>query len=203
MSETRDARAHQEPGTSLRLPLTEVAAVAWRQWVHPGSFAIDATAGNGHDTCHLARLVGPAGHVFAIDIQAAALRNTRCQLQTHGLLDRVTLIEADHARLLEWIPGEYIGKISLACFNLGYLPGGDHGLVTRTATTLEGLRSAAKTLSPEGALSVVTYRGHPGAMEEHEAVEAFFACPEGEWTLHERRCTGTLRPGPVWRMVSR
>lgn len=165
--------------------------------------AIDATAGNGNDTCHLARLVGPKGRVFAIDIQSTALRNTRRQLEAEGLVERVTLIEGDHARLLDWLPGEVVGNVSLVCFNLGYLPGGDHGLTTRAATTLDALDLAARSLSPRGALSVMTYRGHPGALEEHEAVDAYFASPEGKWTVHARQSRGTRRPGPVWRIASR
>ena len=38
-----------------------------------GGTAVDATMGNGHDTETLARLVGGQGHVYAFDIQEAAV----------------------------------------------------------------------------------------------------------------------------------
>ena len=37
--------------------------------IRPGDAVVDATAGNGHDTLFLARCVGPAGRVYALDIQ--------------------------------------------------------------------------------------------------------------------------------------
>lgn len=46
----------------------------------PGAVAIDATAGGGVDTLFLARTVGPGGHVYAFDVQQAALDRTRERL---------------------------------------------------------------------------------------------------------------------------
>lgn len=43
------------------------------QHLGPGMFAVDATAGNGHDTAFLCGLVGPTGRVLAMDIQPAAV----------------------------------------------------------------------------------------------------------------------------------
>ena len=42
-----------------------------------GDLAVDATAGNGHDTVFLAQAVGETGKVFAIDVQAAAIGSIR------------------------------------------------------------------------------------------------------------------------------
>jgi predicted methyltransferase len=39
------------------------------QVLQPGDTAVDATAGNGHDTLALAELVGPQGVVWALDLQ--------------------------------------------------------------------------------------------------------------------------------------
>ena len=41
--------------------------------LHEGDTAADFTMGNGHDTLFLSETVGPSGHVFAFDIQQAAL----------------------------------------------------------------------------------------------------------------------------------
>ena len=44
--------------------------------VQPGDVVIDATTGNGYDTCFLANLVGKNGLVFGFDIQEQAIDNT-------------------------------------------------------------------------------------------------------------------------------
>ena len=41
--------------------LTRLAHDAVRATLAPGAFAVDATAGNGHDTLFLAEAVGPGG----------------------------------------------------------------------------------------------------------------------------------------------
>ena len=50
--------------------LTELAQQRIGTIVRSGDIAVDATAGNGHDTLFLAERVGPAGQVYAFDIQA-------------------------------------------------------------------------------------------------------------------------------------
>jgi hypothetical protein len=52
-------------------------------------------------------------------------------------------------------------------YNLGYLPGGDHSIVTRTDSTLSSLRDALRLVKKNGVVSVVTYPGHDeGAIED-------------------------------------
>ena len=46
------------------------------QAVKPGDWALDGTAGNGHDTLFLVNLVGDAGKVFAFDVQKSSLEKT-------------------------------------------------------------------------------------------------------------------------------
>ena len=74
--------------------------------VLPGDTVVDATAGNGHDTAFLARLVGPGGKVHAFDIQEEALRSARERLREDGLLtDAVCFHLASHSRLAELVRG--------------------------------------------------------------------------------------------------
>jgi SAM-dependent methyltransferase len=184
--------------------LTERAQQAWRPYLSPGAWAIDATAGNGHDTVFIAQAVSPGGHVFAFDIQEDALRATARRLESAGLLDTATLICADHARLPEHLPCSAKGRIHLVSFNLGYLPTGDHSRTTRPETTLPALQAALGLLAPQGALSMMAYRGHPGGMEEAQAVEAFLEELPKPWIIHSREESGSSdRPGPVWWLVSR
>ena len=62
----------------------------------PGDTAVDFKMGNGHDTLFLSETVGPAGHVYAFDIQPAALVSTRAHLEAEGAPENYTLICASH-----------------------------------------------------------------------------------------------------------
>jgi predicted methyltransferase len=147
--------------------LTEVAHSVVRAMLKPGEIAIDATAGNGHDTRFLCERVGPTGRVFAFDIQQEALARTAVMI---GKTTNVTLIPGDHASLSEVIPMEYQGRIGAIMFNLGYLPCGNKLVVTQTSSTISAVAASLKLLRPGGVLTVLAYTGHPGGVEEAEAV---------------------------------
>ncbi len=158
--------------------LTERAHVAVAGHLQPGALAVDATAGNGHDTAFLAERVGPAGHVWAFDVQAEALAATRARLDACGLLERVTLLHRGHEGWREALPPELRGQLTAVMFNLGYLPGGDQRRVTSPVTTLAALNEAVAWLAPGGIVSLLVYRGHAGGLEEHAAIERWLAqCP--------------------------
>ena len=89
---------------------TSAAHAAWDALVRPGDFAVDATAGNGHDTLKLARLVGASGSVLALDASPLALASTRARLEEEARrrracgaepLGRVDLVLGCHSRLEE------------------------------------------------------------------------------------------------------
>ena len=141
-----------------------------------GDQAIDATVGNGHDTLFLAEKVGPSGRVFGFDIQAEAIGATQARLDASSLADRVILFQACHSTLSDCFEGE----IRAAMFNLGYLPGGDKTLVTRTATTLTAVAAALSRLMPGGLMTVMVYPGHPGGDDEAEQVESWAAGLDSE-----------------------
>lgn len=50
----------------------------------------------------------------------------------------------------------------LVAFNLGYLPGGDKTMITKSETTLLGLEAAERVVAPGGLISLLVYVGHPG-----------------------------------------
>ena len=137
-----------------------------RERVKPGDRVVDATCGNGNDTLLMARLVGPNGKVLAFDLQEEALAATRTLLAGAGVEDRVELVSAGHERLAE-VVGEPLAAV---VFNLGYLPGGDKGIITRPATTIAALNAALEILLPGGLLLMVIYTGHTGAAAEEETV---------------------------------
>lgn len=192
-------------GNSPRLSrLTQTAQQHWEKFLSPGDWAVDATAGTGRDTVALAHRVHPGGHVFALDVQDLALRQTGQALAAAGLLSHVTLLRADHSHLPERLPCQARGRIGMVCFNLGYLPGGDHSITTTAASTLAALRQSLDLIRPGGGLSVVAYRGHPGAGAEADAVDDFFVRLPGPWRRVVRTETGTAdRPGPVLHLAEK
>ncbi len=157
--------ASPPPLVSFRL--TERAHAAVRAVLSLGEIAIDATAGNGHDTRVLAAAVGPSGRVFAFDVQSEAIARTAEAL---GPAHPVTLLHMSHAEMRAAVPLEYHGRIAAVMFNLGYRPGGDRRIATSAESTLEAIAAALDLLRPGGVLTVLAYPGHSGGAEEAAAV---------------------------------
>ena len=134
-----------------------------------GDFAVDATAGNGHDTLFLARLVGTQGRVISFDRQKKAIENTRRRLKAENLLSRVDLIQDGHEHMANYL----LNPVAAVMFNLGYLPGGDHALITRPHTTLQALSASLFKLRPGGTITIVCYTGHEGGKEEKAALVSY------------------------------
>lgn len=153
--------------------LTEQAHDVLAAAVRAGDTVVDATVGNGYDTLFLARAVGASGAVFGFDIQAPALANAQQRLNAAAIAQRVTLIRANHADMHRFIPAHLHGRIAAVMFNLGYLPGGDHNLITRASTTEAAVSVAWSMLRPGGRLSVVAYRGHAGGTHEASVVQSW------------------------------
>jgi predicted methyltransferase len=138
--------------------LTEAAHAAVRSVLQDGEIAIDATAGNGHDTRFLSECVGPSGRVFAFDIQAEALARTADLI---GNAKSVTLCPFNHADMLEAIPAEYRGRSGVIMFNLGYLPSGDKTVITWSDSTVRAVIGSLALLRPGGVLTILAYTGPP------------------------------------------
>lgn len=136
----------------------------------PGGIAIDATVGNGHDTLFLARQAGPDGQVFGFDIQKQAIVNTYERLLQHNQHHQVKLFHCSHHEMEEKLSDQLAGKVHAVMFNLGYLPQGDHQLITRPDSTLKALEAAIRYLIPGGIATVTLYTGHPGGQTESDQV---------------------------------
>lgn len=174
----------------------QVAAV-----LRPGDRAIDATAGNGHDTVFLAERVGDCGKVLAFDVQVEAIAAARARVEAAGLTERVEFFQASHATIPRHAAP---GSMAAVMFNLGYFPGGDHAVITRTAVTLAALDAARVVLRAGGILTVVCYPGHPGGEEESVAVTEWsegLAAADFVTTIVRR--SATLRPSPFLVSVRR
>lgn len=146
--------------------ITELARKQVSGVLQKGDIAVDATAGKGRDTLFLAQLVSPGGRVYAFDIQQAALRRTAALLERNDLVAGVTLIHDGHESM-----ASHVGVPAAAVmFNLGYLPGGDHSIVTRPETTRQGLAAALRLLKPGGLVTLVLYPGHTWGTKEKTAL---------------------------------
>ena len=135
-------------------------------FIGEGASCIDATMGNGRDTEFLCRRAGKTGRVTAFDIQEKAVERTRERLAASGL-DNARLVCESHERMSDYADPS---SVDLIMFNLGYLPGGDHGICTHPESTLSALNQALVLLRPGGALCILVYSGGDTGPEEKEAV---------------------------------
>jgi 16S rRNA C1402 N4-methylase RsmH len=168
-----------------RINLVALAQQRVREVVKEGDTVIDATVGNGHDTLFLAQLIGESGHLYGFDIQPTALDATRARLAQHHLLSRTTLLQCGHETMAEAIPENPHGAIKTVMFNLGYLPGNDHTVRTRSTTTLQALESARSLLAPNGIIVITAYTGHAHGREETEELKRWARGLEDEGYIVE------------------
>ena len=161
-----------------------LAAECHRQLLCPGDRVIDATMGNGQDTCALARLVGETGKVAAFDVQEAAVEKTRALLLREGLLSRCELHCLGHEHILQVVRE----PVKLAVFNLGWLPGGDKSVTTRWETTRTAIEGCMRLLLPGGVCTICAYPGHAEGERELRELESWLqAWPPQQWNiLHQR-----------------
>jgi hypothetical protein len=155
-----------------------------RQVLRPGDTVIDATAGKGHDSSFLARIIltPDSGSLVSMDVQEQALAKTRETLvlsmaplysvkQIESMMrDRVRLVLQNHRSFPTDIPDESVAAI---VYNLGYLPGSDKSITTCPADTIASIEAATRLVKTHGLISILAYRGHEGGVEETAAVEKF------------------------------
>lgn len=170
--------------------------------VAPGDFVIDATMGNGHDTCFLAKLVGATGKVFAFDIQEQALLSTQEKLHAEKLNEQVNLYAQGHETIAQHVP--LATPIKAAIFNLGYLPKSDKTVITLPETTLQAMDAILNRLQPTGRMIVVAYSGHAGGAKEQTAVEQFCqALPQETYCVLKYALINQQNTPPVLFCVER
>ncbi len=146
--------------------LISLAHAALAARLCPGDAVLDATCGQGFDTLFLARLVLPGGQVHAVDIQPAALEQSRALLTQAGFAQGLVFHGCSHDAL----DFSALPPLAAAVFNLGFLPGSNKQVITRPGSTLAALEKTLPRLCSGGLLCVHAYSGHDGAAEELEAV---------------------------------
>lgn len=145
-----------------------LAADYMRRTIREGDAVVDATMGNGKDTLFLCDLVGSGGHVYAFDVQREAVERTAQRVGEAGYEQRCTLLLAGHETMKSHVPA----GVRAVMFNLGWLPGAEHIVTTRTDTTLAAVLAALDLVCPGGIVSVCVYPGHEeGTRELHALLE--------------------------------
>lgn len=106
-----------------------------------------------------------------MDIQETAIASTKWRLAEHNPLALVSNVQFFHTNFKHF-PSE-IPKDSakLIVYNLGYLPGGDKDLTTKTEDTIFSVESSLELLVVGGMLSVMCYPGHEEGARETKAVK--------------------------------
>ena len=157
----------EEEYTMNNYQITQWCARFIREQVKPGDICIDATMGNGNDTLLLSTLAGSSGKVLAFDIQESALRRTEERLRKAGSPENWSLFLESHAHMSRYARP---GSVSCIVFNLGYLPGGDHSMATRSDSTIQALEQGLLLLKKGGLVSLCIYSGGDSGFEERDAV---------------------------------
>lgn len=160
-----------------------LAAEMLERMIEPGDTVVDATLGNGHDTCMLARLVGENGHVIGFDIQPDAVASAQSRLRQEGLLERCELHVLGHQHMAEVVRC----PVRTVTFNLGWLPGGNKAITTHWDTTRQALDAALALLLPMGVCTICAYPGHAAGDEERRALMAYLSAlrPQSFNVLHQ------------------
>ncbi|WP_067841552.1 class I SAM-dependent methyltransferase [Amphibacillus sediminis] len=129
--------------------------------IKAGDTVIDATCGNGHDTVILSHATGPDGLVYAFDVQAQAIEQTRNRLAEENITN-VRLIHDGHQNVAAYLDDDDKKHLAGAIFNLGYLPGSDKTVITTPANTIVAIDQIAEYLKTGGIIVCVVYYGHSG-----------------------------------------
>ena len=136
-----------------------------------GGVYADFTMGNGNDVLYIKKK-RPASKIYAFDIQKEALEATKNRLLNENCFDEnIYLIHDSHANFKKYIPEQtQLDGLDGAVFNLGYLPGGDKSITTRSESTLACLEGALGILKPGGVITVCVYPGHGEGAREGEKI---------------------------------
>ena len=133
----------------------------------------DFTMGKGNDSLYIKKAC-PSCKIYAFDIQKEAVEITKKRLEYENCFDEnVYLIHDSHANFKEYMPEDT--ELDGAIFNLGYLPGGDKSVTTKTDSTLSCLKDALNILKIGGVIVVSVYPGHDEGTKEGEEILDFAA----------------------------
>ncbi len=129
--------------------------------------AVDGTVGNGFDLFFLASLK-QVEYIIGFDIQQEAI-STSCK-RTKDCNKQIELFLDSHHHI-----DQYIKKVDIGMFNLGYLPTGDKTIVTCAKTSLLAIQKTIELLTDGGILTIMTYSGHEEGYKEYQEIDKYLS----------------------------
>lgn len=174
----------------------------WDEALKKAQSVVDATCGNGYDTLYLAQRLPKGATLHAIDIQSAALSATKLRLETAELSKvDVRYHLGSHEMVLEELISQ-TKPFDLAVFNLGYLPKGDHALITQAHSTIQAISYILEHLAPQGLATIVAYPGTSAGEAEACAVEAYLAkIPQQLFHISQWRPLNQVNKPPILYII--
>lgn len=147
----------------------------WDRSMENAKVVVDATCGNGHDLLYLAKRAQKGCHLYGIDIQMKAIKSSKDLLQSNDIAPEVSLtfIHDSHDLALAHQLKDKV--IDLMIFNLGYLPGSNHEIITKPHHTIDAIKEGLNKLSKSGVITIVAYPGTPEGMEEMKSLTSYLS----------------------------
>ncbi len=147
----------------------------WDRSMENAKVVVDATCGNGHDLLYLAKRAQKGCHLYGIDIQMKAIKSSKDLLQSNDIAPEVSLtfIHDSHDLALAHQLKDKV--IDLMIFNLGYLPGSNHEIITKSHHTIDAIKEGLNKLSKSGVITIVAYPGTPEGMEEMKSLTSYLS----------------------------
>jgi predicted methyltransferase len=144
------------------LKATSLAHKIVEKVVVDGDVVVDATLGNGNDSLFLSSLT-INGMVYSFEVQKSAVDRFNKIIDEEGIKN-IKVINNGHQNMDLYIDK----KVKAIMFNLGYLPGSDKTITTKSDTTLEAVQKGLKLLVPGGVMTIAVYVGHEEGQREAE-----------------------------------
>lgn len=136
---------------------------------------VDATCGNGHDLLYLAKRAQKGCHLYGIDIQMKAINSSKDLLQSNDIAPEVSLTFIHDSHDLAVAHQLKDKVIDLMIFNLGYLPGSNHEIITKPHHTIDAIKEGLNKLSKSGIITIVAYPGTPEGMDEMKSLISYLS----------------------------
>ncbi|PQL19118.1 16S rRNA (cytosine(1402)-N(4))-methyltransferase [Veillonella denticariosi JCM 15641] len=145
----------------------------WDRVMTNAKVVVDATCGNGHDLLYLAERAQKGCHLYGIDIQMQAINTSKELLRSNGIAQDVSLtfIHRSHDKALSEDIKD--NDIDLMIFNLGYLPGSNHQIITEPHHTINAIQEGLGKLDNSGVITVVAYPGTEEGLAEKEYLQSY------------------------------
>jgi 16S rRNA (cytosine967-C5)-methyltransferase len=169
--------------------------------VRPGGFVIDACAGAGGKTLHLAALMRNQGRIVALDPHASRLDELRSRAQRNGATIIQTRVVAGPEGVAEFVDRADAVLLDVPCSGLGVLRRKPDTKWKLTHDELDRLASVqreildgySRLVKPGGALVYATCSILPS--ENQRQVQGFLARHAEDWAIETERAWRPDREG--------